>query len=102
MTRGLLARVPRDRRKATKADGPAVLLAEYDAEKRKGGTGGRGGAHPVRISELPIKFLPNRLFAPAPIKRTADGGEAMKGTWVAEKGSRQTGVSMKVDAQGHK
>ena len=43
-----------------------VLLAEYGVEERKGGTGERGGAHPVRLSELPMNFLPNRLFAPAP------------------------------------
>ena len=48
-----------------------------------------------------MKFLPNRLFAPAPIKRKVDGGEAMKGTWATEKGSRRTGVAMKVDAQDH-
>ena len=57
-----------------------MLLAEYGVEERKGGSGGRGSAHPVRLSELPMKFLPNRLFAPAPIKRKVDGGEAMKGT----------------------
>jgi hypothetical protein len=57
-----------------------VLLAEYGVEERKGGKGGRGGAHPVRLSELPMKFLPNHLFAPAPIKRIVDGGEVMKGT----------------------
>ena len=80
-----------------------VLLAEYGVEERKGGTGGRGGSHPVRLSKLPMKFLPNRLFALALIKRKADGGEAMKGTWAAEKGSRRTGVAMTVDAaQGHK
>ena len=56
-----------------------VLLAEYGVEERKGGTGGRGGAHPVRLSELPMKFLPNRLFAPAPIKRKVDGGESDEG-----------------------
>ena len=28
-----------------------VLLAEYGVEERKGGAGGRGGAHPVRLSE---------------------------------------------------
>ena len=78
-----------------------VLLAEYGVEERKGGTGGRGGAHPVRLSELPMKFLPNRLFAPAPIKRKVDGGEAMKGTWATEKGSRRTGMAMKVDVQDH-
>ena len=78
-----------------------VLLAEYGVEERKGGTGGRGGAHPVRHSELPMKFPPNRLFAPAPIERKVDGGEAMKGTWATEKGSRWTGVVMKVDAQDH-
>ena len=44
-----------------------VLLAEYGVEERKRGKGGRGGAHPVRLSELPMKFLPNHLFAPAPI-----------------------------------
>ena len=69
-----------------------VLLAEYGVEERKGGTGGRGGANPVRLSESPMKFLPNRLFALAPIKRKVDGGEVMKGTWTAEKGSRRTGV----------
>ena len=79
-----------------------VLLAEYGVEERKGGTGGRGGAHPVRLSESPMNFLPNRLFDPAPIKRKFDGGEAMKDTWATEKGSRRTGVTMKVDAQGHK
>ena len=56
-----------------------VLLAEYGVEERKGGTGGRGGAHPVRLSELPMKFLPNRLFAPAPLKRKVDGGESDEG-----------------------
>ena len=79
-----------------------VLLAEYGVEERIGGTGGRGGAHPVRLSELPMNFLPNRLFDPAPIKRKFDGGEAMKGTWATEKGSRRTGVAMKVVAQDHK
>ncbi len=69
---------------ATKGDGP-VLLAKYGAEERKGGSGGRGGAHPVRLSELPMIFLPNRLFAPAPVKREVDGGDAMKGTWAIEK-----------------
>ena len=79
-----------------------VLLAEYGVEERKGGAGGRGGAHPVRLSELPMNFLPNRLFDPAPIKRKFDGGEAMKGTWATEKGSRRTGMTMIVDARGHK
>ena len=77
-----------------------VLLAEYGVEERKGGTGGRGGVHPAGLSELLMKFLPNRLFDPAPIKRKFDGGEAMKETWLTEKGSRRTGVTMKVDAQG--
>jgi hypothetical protein len=67
-----------------------VLLAEYGVEERKGGKGGRGGAHPVRLSELPMKFLPNHLFAPAPIKCIVDGGEVMKGTWAIEQGSRRT------------
>ncbi len=79
-----------------------VLLAKYGLEERKGGSGGRGGAHPVRLSELPMFFLPNCLFAPAPIKRKVDRGDTMKGTWATEKGSRRTGVAMKVDAQGHK
>ena len=79
-----------------------VLLAECVVEERKGGTGGRGGAHLARLSESLMKFLPNRLFDPAPIKRKFDGGEAMKDTWATEKGSRRTGVTMKVDAQGHK
>ena len=48
-----------------------------------------------------MNFLPNRIFAPAPIKRKVDGGEVMKRTWATEKGSRRTGVAMKVDAQGH-
>ena len=78
-----------------------VLLAEYGVEERKGGKGGRGGAHPVRLSELPMKFLPNHLFAPAPIKRIVDGGEVMKGTWAIEQGSRRTSVTMKVDAHDH-
>ena len=47
----------------------AVLLAEYGVEERIGGTGSRGGAHPERLRELPMNFLPNRLFAPAPTKR---------------------------------
>ena len=54
------------------------------------------------LSELPMRFLPNRLFASAPIKRKIDGGEAMKGTWATEKGSRRTGVAMQVDAHGHR
>ena len=78
-----------------------VLLAEYGVEERKGGKGGRGGAHPVRLSELPMKILPNHLFAPAPIKRIVDGGEVMKGTWAIEQGSRRTSVTMKVDAHDH-
>ena len=48
-----------------------------------------------------MKFLPIRLFAPARIKRKVDGGEAMKDTWAAEKGSRRTGAKLIVDAQGH-
>ena len=78
-----------------------VLLAEYGVEERKGGKDGRGGAHPVRLSELPMKFLPNHLFAPAPIKRIVDGGEVTKGTWAIEQGSRRTSVTMKVDAHDH-
>ena len=78
-----------------------VLLAEYGVEERKGGKGGRGGAHPVRLSELSMKFLPNHLFEPAPIKRIVDGGEVMKGTWAIEQGSRRTSVAMKVDAHDH-
>ena len=78
-----------------------VLLAECGFEERIGGTGGLGGAHPARLSELPMKLLPNRSFALAPIRRNIDGGQAMKGTWATEKGSRWTSVTMKVDAQGH-
>ena len=44
-----------------------VLLVEYGVEERKGGNGGRGGAHPARLSESPTKILPDHLFAPAPI-----------------------------------
>ncbi len=40
-----------------------VLLAEYGFEERKGAKAGRGGARPVRLSELPMKILPNHLFA---------------------------------------
>jgi hypothetical protein len=64
-----------------------VLLAEYGVEERKGGTGGRGGAHPGRLSEMPINFLPNRLFAPAPIKHRGDRGEASRGSWQFERES---------------
>ena len=56
-----------------------VLLATYGVEERKGGSGGRFGAHPVSLSESPIIFLPNRLFAPAPIKRKVDGGDMDEG-----------------------
>ena len=63
-----------------------VILAEYGVEERKGGTGGRGGAHLARLSESPMKFLLSRLFAPAPIKRKFDSGEAMKGTWAPRRG----------------
>ncbi len=48
-----------------------------------------------------MSFLPNRLFAPAPIKRKVDCGDTMKYTWATEKGSRRTGVEMKVDARSH-
>ena len=75
-----------------------VLLAEYGVEERQGGKGGSGGAHPVRLSELPMKILPKKLFASAPIKRIVDGEEVMKGTWAIEQGSRWTGVAMNVDA----
>ena len=75
-----------------------VLLAKCGVEERKGGSGGRGGAHPVRLSESPIISPPNRLFAPAPIKRKVDGGEAMKDTWATEKESQRTGVQIKMDA----
>ena len=78
-----------------------VFLAECGVEERKGGKGGRGGARPVRLSESPIKILPNRLFAPAPIKRILDSGEVMKGTWAIEQGSRRTSVAMKVGAHDH-
>ena len=57
-----------------------VLLAKYGVEELKGGSGGRGGAHPVGLSESPMIFLPNRLFAQAPIKRKVDSEDAMKGT----------------------
>ena len=56
-----------------------VLLAEYGVEERKGGMVGRGGAHPVRLSELSMKFLSIRKFDPAPIKRKVDGGESDEG-----------------------
>ncbi len=78
-----------------------VLLAECGVEERKGGKGGRGGAHPAKLSELPMQILPYHLFAPASIKRIVDGGEVMKGTWAIEQGSRRTGVTMKVDAHDH-
>ena len=45
-----------------------VLLAEYGAEERKGGTGGRDGAHLIRLSELPMKFSPESLIRPSPNK----------------------------------
>ena len=45
-----------------------VLLAEYGVEERKGGTGGRGGAHPVRLSDLPMKLSPDSLIRPSPNK----------------------------------
>ena len=64
-----------------------VLLAKYGVEERKGGSGRRGGAHPVRLSESSMKNLPNHLFAPTPIKRKVEGGEVMKGTWAIEQGS---------------
>ena len=51
-----------------------MLLAECGVEERKGGAGGRGGAHPARLSEFLMRLLPNRIFAPAPIKRKVDGG----------------------------
>ena len=57
---------------------------------------------PCKAQHIANDFLPNPSFAPAPIKRRVDGGEAMKGTWATEKGSQRTGVEMKVDAQGHK
>ena len=43
-----------------------VLLAEYGLEERKGGKGGRGGAHPVRLSELPMNFLPESFIRSSP------------------------------------
>ena len=94
---------------ATKGDGSCtfsrvyfILVAECDVEERKGGKGWRGGARHARRSEFPMETLPNHLFAPAPIKRIVDGGEAMKGTWAIEKGSRRTGVVMKGNAHDHK
>ncbi len=45
-----------------------VLLAEHGVEERKGGKGGRGGAHPVRLSELPMKFLPESFIRSSPDK----------------------------------
>ncbi len=78
-----------------------VLQAEYVAEERRGGACGRGGTHPVGLSESPMRFQPNHQFTLAPIKRKADGGEAMKGTWATEKGSR-AGVVIKAGTQGHK
>ena len=57
-----------------------ILLTEYGVEDRKGGTGGRGGAHSAKLSESPMKFLPIGIFAPAPIKIEVDGEEAMKDT----------------------
>ncbi len=53
------------------------------------------GAHPARLSELPVKFLPKYSFAPAPIKRKVDGGEVMKGMWSIDQGSRRTDVAMR-------
>ena len=51
-----------------------VLLAEYGAEELTGGAGGRGGARSVVLSELPMKILSSRPFAP--IKR--DGGSSTR------------------------
>ena len=45
-----------------------VLLAEYGVEERKGGKGGRGGAHPLRLSELPMKFSPESFIRSSPDK----------------------------------
>ena len=45
-----------------------VLLAKYGVEERKGGSGGRGGAHPVRLSESPMIFSPESLIRPSPNK----------------------------------
>ena len=42
-----------------------VLLAKYGAEERKGGPGGRGGAHPARLSDLKLPF-PESLSRPSP------------------------------------
>ena len=55
----------------------------------------------MRLGKSPIVLIPNRLFAPAPIKREVDGGGAIKGTWTTEKGRQRTGVEIKVDAHGH-
>ena len=45
-----------------------VFLAEYGVEERKGGTVGRGGAHPVRLSELANEISLDSLIRPSPDK----------------------------------
>ena len=59
-----------------------------------------------KAQQIACEISPESLIRPSPnkaaIKRKVDGGVAMKGTWAAEKGSRRTGLAMKVDAQGHK
>ncbi len=55
-----------------------------------------------KAQRIANEISPESFFAPAPIKRKVDGGEAMKGMWAVEKEGQRTGVTIKVDAQGHK
>jgi hypothetical protein len=86
---------------ATTGDGPGTF-SQVRCRGTKRGVGRARRRSPCKAQRIANYFLPNRLFALAPIKRKVDGGDTMKDTWATEKGSQRTGVEMKVDAQGHK
>lgn len=77
-------------------------LAGHGVEERKGGKGERSGAHPVRLSELYVKFLSQNVRGLTLSKeQELVAGMAMRGTFATMiKETWRVGKSMEVDTRG--
>ena len=75
-----------------------VLVAEHGVEEWRGGIGGRGGAHHVRLSELSVKFLSQNVRGLSPAKeQELVAGMVIKGAFAATvQETWRTGRAMEV------